>query len=195
MTSGPSQSCHRHSSAVKRLPSTALTNRCSAPLTLEIASLKHHATHRPVPWAPRPRHWSSVVVSPPTEHHHRGDVNVVSLHPPYRLPRVPLGIGFLPGTTFSGESSPASRNRLAEPRRWRGIKSPVLVCWAERLRWAKPFPLGGSRALCIEPGCTVLFIIFHPIYSNQFNSNSNLVWTLEIHRSLTKFNKSIISIL
>jgi hypothetical protein len=38
--------------------------------------------------------------------------------------------------------------------------------------WAGPFPLGGPSALWTEPGCTVLFIIFHLI---QFNSNSNLV--------------------
>jgi hypothetical protein len=51
-----------------------------------------------------------------------------------------------------------------------GDRSPVLVCWAERLQWVEPFLLGGLSALWTELGCTMLFIIFHPIYSNQFNS-------------------------
>jgi hypothetical protein len=54
-------------------------------------------------------------------------------------------------------------------------RSPVLVGWAERLQSTGPFQLGGLSALWTEPDCTVLFIIFHPDFSNLFNSNSNLV--------------------
>jgi hypothetical protein len=71
---------------------------------------------------------------------------------------------------------------------------PVLVDWAERLWSAGLLQLVGPAALWVEPSCTVPFIIFHPNYSNQFNSNSNLVWTLKIHRNLSKFNKIINSI-
>jgi hypothetical protein len=41
-----------------------------------------------------------------------------------------------------------------------GIKSPILISWAERLWWAGPSLLGGPSALWTEPGYTVLFIIF-----------------------------------
>jgi hypothetical protein len=121
MTSDPCRSRHHHSPAVKCLPSTTLTNRPPAPLTPAIASFEHPATRRPVPREPQPCHRSSVIVSPPVEHHCRGDAAVVSLHPPYRHPWVPLGPSFLPGTTFSSESPPAGRNRPVESHRRRGV--------------------------------------------------------------------------
>jgi hypothetical protein len=43
--------------------------------------------------------------------------------------------------------------------------------------------------------CAVYYFPSDLFKSVQLKSNSNLVWILEIHRSLTKFNKSIISIL
>jgi hypothetical protein len=116
-------------------------------------------------------HRSSVVVSSSAEHHHGGDAAMVSLRPPDHHPWVPLGPGFLPVTTFSGESSLAGRNPPVEPHQRRGgIKSPISVYWAGS------FLLGGLRALWIEPGCKVMFIIFHPIYSNQFNSSQIQIW-------------------
>jgi hypothetical protein len=60
------------------------------------------------------------------------------------------------------------RRSRADETGGEGIKSCVSVYWAKRLPWDRPFPLGGPRALWIQPGCTLLFIIFHPIYSNQF---------------------------
>jgi hypothetical protein len=42
-----------------------------------------------------------------------------------------------------------------------GGGSPVSVSWAERPWWAGLLQLGGLSALWTEPGCTVLFIIFH----------------------------------
>jgi hypothetical protein len=59
----------------------------------------------------------------------------------------------------------------------KGSSGPDHFCWGGRVH-CEPSPV-------VE--CCLLF--FHPIYSNKFNSNSNLVWTLDIRRSLTKFNK------
>jgi hypothetical protein len=172
-------------------------NRPLAPLTPATALTEHPATRRPIPWAPRPCHWCSAIVSPPAEHHRRGDTSVVSLHPLYHHPWAPLGLGFLPGTTSSGESPPVGWNRPAQPR-WRrsgglnpqfqsagpkGFVGPDHFCWVGHVH------CGPSL---VAQWC---LLFFHPIYSNQFNSNSNLVWTLEIRRSLTKFNKSMFLIL
>jgi hypothetical protein len=54
-----------------------------------------------------------------------------------------------------------------------GIKYPVLVCWAERLRGPRLFPLVGPSAAWTELGCTVLFIIFP---SNLFKSIQIQIW-------------------
>jgi hypothetical protein len=121
MTFGLSQSRHHHSPATERLPSTSLYDLLPGPPTSATASPVHPATRRPVPQAPRPRHQSSIIISPLFEHHCRGDAAMVSLLPPYHHPRVPLGPGFLPGTTFSGESPLAGRNHPAKGR----IESPA----------------------------------------------------------------------
>jgi hypothetical protein len=49
----------------------------------------------------------------------------VSPHPPYRHPHVTLGPEFLLGTTFSGESPPAGRNRPVKRRFIGGGKAPL----------------------------------------------------------------------
>jgi hypothetical protein len=135
-TSGLSRSRHCHSSATELLPSIARTNRPPALLTSATTSLEHPAARRPVPRAPQSRHRSNVIISPPVEHHRRGDTAVVNLHPPYHHQCVPLGLGFLPGTTFSSESPPTGRPESvggAAPAK-AGIESLVLVYWAT------PFP-------------------------------------------------------
>jgi hypothetical protein len=144
--------------ATKRLPSTALTNR---PPTLATVSPEHPATHRPVPRAPRPHHRFSAVISPPTEHHRRGNAVVVSLRPPYRHPRVPLGPSFLPGTTFSGESPPAGGATPAKG----GIESPTsLSGWKAEIGPGLSKPTGPSRSRCsLFAQCR--FIISTRIYS------------------------------
>jgi hypothetical protein len=92
---------------------------------------------------------------------------VVSLLPPYRHPWVPLGPGFLPGTTLSGESPPAGRNQPVEPHRRRRGLNPLLCSRAEIVPGLSE-PTGSSRCRC-SPFAQCRFIISIRIYSFQIH--------------------------
>jgi hypothetical protein len=158
----PPQRCPIDGSSPPAIPWLTNTSRNVACMPRTSTTLKSSLMTS----GPSCRRRPPVVVFP-----HHCWATVVSPLPPYRHPRVSLGLEFLLGTTFSGESPPAGRNRPVKHRFASGGKAPLFWPWTKTTKWIEPLSQARRAPLWAKPTTTVSICIFLSNYSNSILIN------------------------